>query len=163
MFLKFTERFITVGFSNVHPQLKKNNERRQISTVNDVFRYSLNMHWLSGIKLKHCRYYSKQRKHQIREDNRKQHTHTQKQTRKINKFELLFILVMAILFFFSPYSVVRPTQFFGIFQKKKKVTTLLNHFSLEIIILIWKLSILTAWRKTGTKTGTFFTVYCTFC
>ena len=31
---------------NVHPQLKKkkNNERRQISIVNDVFRYSLNMH-----------------------------------------------------------------------------------------------------------------------
>ena len=29
---------------NVHPQLKKIKERRQISTVNDVFRYSLNMH-----------------------------------------------------------------------------------------------------------------------
>ena len=29
---------------NVHPQLKKFEERRQISTVNDVFRYSLNAH-----------------------------------------------------------------------------------------------------------------------
>ena len=29
---------------NVHPQLKKIKERRQISTVNDVIRYSLNMH-----------------------------------------------------------------------------------------------------------------------
>ena len=29
---------------NVHPQLKKIKERRQISTVNDVVRYSLNMH-----------------------------------------------------------------------------------------------------------------------
>ena len=39
----------------VHPQLKTMKERRQFSTVNDVFRYSLNVHWLSGIKLKHCR------------------------------------------------------------------------------------------------------------
>ena len=30
--------------SNVHPQLKTIKERMQISTVNDVFRYSLNMH-----------------------------------------------------------------------------------------------------------------------
>ena len=29
---------------NVHPQLKKIKERRQISTVNAVFPYSLNMH-----------------------------------------------------------------------------------------------------------------------
>ena len=28
----------------VRPQLKKIKERREISTVNDVFRYSLNMH-----------------------------------------------------------------------------------------------------------------------
>ena len=49
------------------------------------------MHWLSGIKLKHCRYDNKQRKHQMREVNTKQH---KKQTRKINKFELPFILVM---------------------------------------------------------------------
>ena len=37
--------------------------------------------------------------------------------------------------FYSPFSVVRPTQIFGIF-KKKKGTTQLNHFSLEIILLI---------------------------
>ena len=30
--------------TNIHPQLKKFKERRQISTVNAVFRYSLNMH-----------------------------------------------------------------------------------------------------------------------
>ena len=29
---------------NVRPQLKKIKKRRQISTVNDVLRYSLNMH-----------------------------------------------------------------------------------------------------------------------
>ena len=29
-------------------------ERRQISSVNDVFRFLLNMHWLSWIKLNHC-------------------------------------------------------------------------------------------------------------
>ena len=63
---------------NVHPQLKKIKERRQISTVNDVVRYSLNMHWLSGIKLKHCRYDNKQRKHQMREVNTKQHKKTNK-------------------------------------------------------------------------------------
>ena len=45
--------------------------------------------------------------------------------------------------FFSPFSVVGPTQIFGTFQKKK-VTTYLNHFSLEIILLIWKMSIVTA-------------------
>ena len=28
---------------NVHPPLKNNQKRRQISSVNDVFRYSLNM------------------------------------------------------------------------------------------------------------------------
>ena len=39
---------------------------------------------------------------------------------------------------FSPFSVVRPTQIFGIFRKKqnkktnKQVMTQLNHFSLEI-------------------------------
>ena len=54
---------------------------------------TLNMHWLSEIKLKHCRYYSKQRKHQMREVNTKQHT-KKKQPRKSNKFELLFIHVM---------------------------------------------------------------------
>ena len=63
--------------ANVHPQLKKTiKERRQIST--DVFRYSLKMHWLSGIKLKHWRYYSKQRKYQMREVNMKQHKKTNK-------------------------------------------------------------------------------------
>ena len=37
------ERFITVGFSKFSPAVKKKiKERRQISTVNDVFRYSLN-------------------------------------------------------------------------------------------------------------------------
>ena len=36
---------LLLDYPNVHPQLKKKkNERRQISTVNDVFRYSLNMH-----------------------------------------------------------------------------------------------------------------------
>ena len=29
-------------------------ERRQISSVNDVFRFLLNMHWLSWIKWNHC-------------------------------------------------------------------------------------------------------------
>ena len=52
---------------------------------------TLNMHWLSEIKLKHCRYYSKQRKFQMRKANTKQH---KKNTRKINKFEVLFILFM---------------------------------------------------------------------
>ena len=39
----------------------------------------------------------------------------------------LVILAKAIPFF-SPFSVVRPTQMFGIFKKKKKVTTFVNHF-----------------------------------
>ena len=51
---------------------------------------TLNMHWLSEIKLKHYRYYSKQRKFQMRKANTKQ----QKNTRKFNKFEVLFILFM---------------------------------------------------------------------
>ena len=72
------ERFIIVGFSKCSSTVKKIKERRQISTVNDVVRYSLNMHWLSGIKLKHCRYDNKQRKHQMREVNTKQHKKTNK-------------------------------------------------------------------------------------
>ena len=46
-FLKFTKskRFIIVVFSKCSSTvLKKIKERRQISTVNDVFRYLLNMH-----------------------------------------------------------------------------------------------------------------------
>ena len=61
--------------------------------------------------------------------------------------------------FFSRFSVVRSTQIFGVFEKKK-----IYHFqepiSFEIILLIWKMSIVTAKKKTGTRTGTFFTVYC---
>ena len=41
---------------NVHPQLKKIKERRQIPTVNNVLSlYSLNMPSLCEIKLKHCK------------------------------------------------------------------------------------------------------------
>ena len=73
--------------------LKKLKERKQISTVNDVFRYSLNMQWLSGktlIKTLQARQQAKKAP-----DEWSQHETTQKkQTRKINKFELLFILVM---------------------------------------------------------------------
>ena len=93
-FLKFTKskRFIIVVFSKCSSTvLKKIKERRQISTVNVVFRYLLNIHWLSGIKLKHCRYDSKQRSTRCVKSTR---NNTKKQTRKINKFELLFILVM---------------------------------------------------------------------
>ena len=86
LLLFFAKDLMLLDSSNVHP-IK---ERRQISSVNDVFCYSLNMHWLSGTILKYCRYYSKQRKYQMCEVNMKQH----KKTRKINKFELLFILVM---------------------------------------------------------------------
>ena len=42
--------------------------------------------------------------------------------------------------FFSPFTVIRLTQIFGIFKRKKKF----NHFLLEIILLIWKMSIVTA-------------------
>ena len=35
---------LSLDSPNVHPQLKKIKERRQILTVNDVFRYSLIMH-----------------------------------------------------------------------------------------------------------------------
>ena len=41
------------------------------------------MYWLSGIKLKHCRYYNKQRKHQMCEVNTKQHKKTNKKNWKI--------------------------------------------------------------------------------
>ena len=39
--------------------------------------------------------------------------------------------------FFSPFSVVRPTQIFGIKKTNKQVMTQLNHFSLGIILLIY--------------------------
>ena len=61
--------------------------------------------------------------------------------------------------FFSRFSVVRSTQIFGVF-KKKKIYHFQEPLSFEIILLIWKMSIVTAKRKTGTRTGTFFTVYC---
>ena len=48
---------------------------------------------------------------------------------------------MYYILFFSPFTVVRPTQIFGLFKKKKNVTTQLHHFSLEIILLIWTMSI----------------------
>ena len=55
-------------------------------------------HWTLTIRfeIQTLQVLSKQRKHQMREVNTKQHTHThtQKQPRKINKFELLFIRVM---------------------------------------------------------------------
>ena len=38
--------------------------------------------------------------------------------------------------FFSLSSVVRPAQIFSISEKKKKLTTELNHFSLEVSLLI---------------------------
>ena len=62
------------------------------------------------------------------------------------------------------FSVVRPTHICRIFKKKTKTkkddgTTQLNHFSLEIILVIGKMSIVAAQRKTGT----FCTVYCAFC
>ena len=42
--------------------------------------------------------------------------------------------------FFSLSSVVRPAQIFSI-SEKKKLTTELNHFSLEISLLIWKMNV----------------------
>ena len=55
------------------------------------FRHSLKKNSLCEIKLKHYRYDSEQRKHQMLEVNMKQQ---KKQRRKVNKFELLFILLM---------------------------------------------------------------------
>ena len=68
---------------NVHPQLKKEiKERRQISTVNDVFCYLLNTE-----NMVPSRYDSKQRMHQ---------TPCAGNTNKDKniKFKLLFILLM---------------------------------------------------------------------
>ena len=70
---------LLLDVSKCSSTVKKIKERRQISTVNDVVRYTLIMHWLSGIKLKHCRYNNKQRKHQMREVNTKQHKKTNKE------------------------------------------------------------------------------------
>ena len=60
---------------------------------------TLNMHWLSEIKLKHCRYYSKQRKFQMRKANTKQHKKTQEKL--INLKYFLFFLWWLVLWFLS--------------------------------------------------------------
>ena len=54
------------------------------------FRYSWNMHSLCEIKLKHCRYDSKQRKHQMREVNMKQQKNKEEKLINLNYF--LFLL-----------------------------------------------------------------------
>ena len=56
--------------------------------------------------------------------------------------------------FFSPFSVVRPTQIFGVFKKNKRNDLVKPFF-------IWNNSLNRKnerSNKTGTKTGTFFTV-----
>ena len=74
---------------NVHPQIKKKNkERRQISTVNDVFLCSLNTDNLGCILTLQVRKLTK--KYQMCEV----HVCCHHETRKINKFELLLNLVM---------------------------------------------------------------------
>ena len=50
------------------------------------FRYSLNMHSLCEIKLKHFRYDSKQRKHQMREVNMKQQKNKEEKLINLNYF-----------------------------------------------------------------------------
>ena len=76
---------------NVHPQFKKIKERRQIPTVNNVLSLLIEHALIMWDKIKTLQVRQQQRKHQMREVNMKQQ---KKQRRKINKFELLFILVM---------------------------------------------------------------------
>ena len=76
---------------NVHPQLKKIKERRQIPTVNNVLSLLIEHALIMWDKIETL---------QVRQQAKKapdawsQHETTKKQRRKINKFELLFILVM---------------------------------------------------------------------
>ena len=56
----------------------------------------------------------------------------------------------AILFFFLRLPSSGRPKYLA-FSKQKKVTTQLHHFSLEIILLISKMSTVAAQRKTGTK------------
>ena len=65
--------------------------------------------------------------------------------------------------FFSPFSVVRPIQIFGIFKKKKKSNDVVKLFFTWNNSFHLKNERSNSIRKTGTKTGTFFTAYCTFC
>ena len=60
--------------------------------------------------------------------------------------------------FFPPFSVVRPSQSFDIFKKKKRSNDVVKPFFTWNNSFNLKMSIVTALRKTGTKTGTFFTV-----
>ena len=66
----------------------------------------------------------------------------------------------------SPFSVVRPTQIFGIFKTKRKKSNnnvVKPFFTWNIFFLIWKMSIVTSQRTKGTKTWKMFTVYCVCC
>ena len=63
-----------------------------------------------------------------------------------------------LFFFLGLASSDRPK--FLAFSKKKKIYHFQVPISFEVILLIWKMSIVTAKTKTGTRTGTFFTVYC---
>ena len=98
-----------LGSPNVHPPLKNNQRNKANLNCNNVFRYSLNMHWLSGIKLKHCRYYSKQRKHEMREVNTKQHKNNKKE-KLINLNYFLFLLWWLVLWFLSCRKLIGSTN-----------------------------------------------------
>ena len=83
---KIWKFYLLLDSPNVHPQLKKFNERRQISAVNDVFRYSLNTDNLGWILPLWVRQQAKKAPDAC----------WQHETRKIIKFELLFVLVMTM-------------------------------------------------------------------
>ena len=69
---------------NVHRQFKKIKQRRQISTVNDVFRYSWNTDNLGCILTLQARQQGK------KAPDGEVHVCCQHETRKISKFELLY-------------------------------------------------------------------------
>ena len=80
------------------------------------------------------------------------------------RFFLRPFISLRLLHRLSQFSVVRPTQIFGIFKtKRKKNNDEVKPFFTWNIFLIWKMSMVTAQRTKGTKTWTFFSVYCVCC
>ena len=70
-----------------------------------------------------------------------------------------FLESVRLSFFFSPFSVVRPTQIFGIVKKNNNNDVVKPFFAWNNSFNLKNEYSITAQRTTGTKTWLFFTVY----